>query len=68
MEGTSVFICKFPDDATCLPCGFARDTSLGEWTTVHCTGGMIEGNQVKIVHSFGRLKLCEVEVYGKDLT
>ena len=68
MEGVAVFVCNFPYDSSCLPCGFASETANGGWSTVYCTGGMIEGNQLKLIHPFSRLQLCEVEIYGRDIS
>ena len=67
LEGTFVFVCMTPEEASCLPCGVAQKTSPGEWTTVHCTEGMIEGKHIKVKHSYEKLELCEIQLFGKTI-
>ena len=64
MEGTFVSVCKFGKTGYCRPCGVARKTPSSAWTTVHCEGLNVEGNQIQITHSYQRLKFCEVQVFG----
>ena len=67
IEGTLVFVCTIGIVEKCFPCGPVRKEDPGSWATVHCTTGMIEGNQVRLINYYGTLSLCEVEVYGEDL-
>ena len=63
IEGIFVSVCRFPDE-TCLPCGVIRMVSAGEWTSLYCDGGWLEGNQLKLEHSYERLQFCEINVFG----
>ena len=67
IEGTLVFVCTIGIVEKCFPCGPVRKEDPGSWATVHCTTGMIEGNQVRLINYYGTLSLCEVEVYGGEL-
>ena len=68
IEGLSVFVCQFPPtNRGCRPCGFASSTQEENWTVVYCTGGMVEGNSLEIIHPYNNLKLCEVQIFGKQL-
>ena len=67
VEGMSVFVCQMAVDDSCYPCGVIRKTEVASWATVHCTGGMIEGDQVLITHSYRRLQFCDVKIYGLQL-
>ena len=64
VEGMYVFVCQIGPETSCHPCGVARETGAASWTTIHCTGGMIEGDLVKFVHSYRRLQFCDVKIYG----
>ena len=67
MEGMQVFVCRFPENK-CLPCGVAARTDSEKWASVYCTGGWVEGNQIKVTHSYGVLQFCEVQVFGTELS
>ena len=64
LEGAHVMICTFLKEGSCLPCGFVNNAKGGKWTEIYCLGGWIEGNQVKVVHSYQRLQFCEIEIFG----
>ena len=63
-----MFVCKDLDDKSCLPCGVARETSPGKWTTIFCTGEKVEGNRLWVTHSYDRLQVCELEIYGMQIS
>ena len=67
MEGTFVSVCTYGKGGSCKPCGAAQKTDPSEWTSVYCTGSTIEGNQIRITHSYRRLKFCEVQVFGLEI-
>ena len=66
MEGMQVYVCRFPQNK-CYPCGVAARTGSEKWASVYCTGGWVEGNQIKVVHSYEVLQFCEIQVFGSEL-
>ena len=36
------------------------------WESVYCTGNYIQGNQVKLIHSYDRLQFCEIQIFGQE--
>ena len=67
--GAMVSVCKHtPEDAAqCRPCSFVPDVGKGSWTTIYCTASYIEGDQVRIVHAYNRLTICEIEIFGMQI-
>ena len=66
MEGVYVYVCQFPSNV-CLPCGVTPDTDSGQWAQLYCAGGWIEGNRVRILHSYNQLQFCEIHVFGMEM-
>ena len=66
MEGIQVFVCRFPW-SKCLPCGVAAETYPEKWASLYCIGGWVEGNQIKVSHSYETLQFCEIQVFGTEL-
>ena len=67
MEGIHVSVCQYPWNK-CYPCGVVADTDPEKWASVYCTGGWVEGNQIKVTHSYEVLQFCEIEVFGIELS
>ena len=63
LEGIFVDVCIF--GGTCKPCGVVTKTDLGKTSGVYCLGGLIEGNEIQLTHSYERLQFCELEAFGK---
>ena len=60
-----MFVCRFPGNK-CLPCGVAATTDPEKWASVYCTAGWVEGNQIKVTHSYEVLQFCEIQVFGQE--
>ena len=62
-----MFVCRFPWNK-CWPCGVVAETDPEKWASVYCTGGWVEGNQIKVAHSYEVLQFCEIQVFGTELS
>ena len=64
MEGIFIDVCQ--SGGSCFPCGVTPDTPVGRNATVYCTGGFIRGDEIRLTRVGGKLRFCELYVFGSE--
>lgn len=48
----------------CSYCGNPAAVGGGQWATINCQGGPLEGNEIQLTNPRQYLQFCEMKIYG----